>query len=96
MLHDEMQAHIHQLAVQIADDAARADIETWCAHVTSEGREPASADEIRAAWYDTSSMEGEAAGIIQAAVRYLTLRGKIVCHPAKKGWVRLAQGLQET
>ena len=91
MLRDETQVHIHRLAVQIADDAARADIETGCPSFTSDGREPVTAKEIRSAWYDISMMEGEAARIIRQAVSYLTLRGRIVCHPEKKSWVRLAE-----
>jgi hypothetical protein len=92
MLHDETETHIHQLAVQIADDAARADIETWCQSFTSDGREPVTAEEIRSAWYDISMVDGEAARIIQMAVSYLVLRGMIVRYPSKKNWVRLATG----
>ena len=90
MLVDETQTHIHQLATQIADEATRSDIETWCPSFTGEGREPATPEEIRSAWYDISMVEGEAVRIIQLAVRYLTLRGRIVRHPANKTWIRLA------
>jgi hypothetical protein len=89
MLLDERGARIHQLAIQIADEAARADIEIECPSFTDEGREPATLEEIQFAWYDTALVTEGAARMIRLAVTYLTLRGKIVRHPFRAGWVQV-------
>ncbi|RZI40919.1 hypothetical protein EGT07_21730 [Herbaspirillum sp. HC18] len=88
MLLSERQNHVYRLAVQIADDAARSDIETLCLSVTAEGREPVTVEEIRAAWYDTSTMDGEGGRLIRMAVNYLVLRGLVVRHPIQRHWLR--------
>lgn len=87
---DKMQTRIYQLAVQIADDTARTDIETKCRSFTSDGREPVTAEEIQTAWYDISLVDAEMSRMIELAVNYLTLRGRVIYHPLKKNWVRLA------
>lgn len=89
MVLDKTEARIHQMAVQIADEAARADIETMCAVVTNDGAEPATLHEIRSAWYDTAVTVDGATGMIRRAVAYLTLRGKIVRHPFREGWIQV-------
>jgi hypothetical protein len=89
MLFDETDARIHQLAIQIADDAARADIEIECPSFTDEGYEPATLEEIQFAWYDTALVAESAARMIRLAVTYLTLRGKIVHHPFREGWIQV-------
>ncbi|RZI41388.1 hypothetical protein EGT07_17515 [Herbaspirillum sp. HC18] len=88
MLRGETQNHVYRLAVQIADDAARADIETWCRSYTADGGDPATAEEIREAWYDTSMMDDDGGRFIRVAVNYLTLRGLIVRHPMHRQWLR--------
>lgn len=87
---DETQIQIHQLAVQIADDAARTDIETKCPSFTFDGREPVTVEEIRAAWYDISMVDADMIRTVQVAINYLTLRGRIIHHPSKKNWMRMA------
>ncbi len=89
---NENQRQTLELAVRIADDAARADIETRCPSFTGDGREPANAEEIRAAWYDTAGACRECAPHVQTALHYLTLRGRLILHPSRNGWVRLACG----
>lgn len=83
------QEYTRRLAFQIADDAARADIETWCPSFTNDGREPVTTDEIRAAWYDVSRPDEEGARFVSVAVRYLLLRGRIEQHPLKRTWMRI-------
>lgn len=95
MLLSERQNHVYRLAVQIADDAARSDIETLCPSVTEEGREPVTVEEDRTAWYDTSTMDAEGGRFIRMAVNYLTLRGLIVRHPIHRHWLRFAGWLAE-
>lgn len=91
MLPDETQVHIHQLAVLIADDAARADIEMRCPSFTSDGHEPITVEEIRSAWYDTSMVDSEMSKVTELALRYLTLRGQVIHHPLNRHWVRLTK-----
>lgn len=89
---DETNANTLELAVQIADDAARADIETSCPSYTGDGREPLTAEEIRSAWYDIAGAGAESRGVVEIALHYLSLRGKIVHHPSRSAWVRLTSG----
>ncbi|HYD81839.1 MAG TPA: hypothetical protein VEC06_18720 [Paucimonas sp.] len=87
---DETEHHVNQLAIQIADEAARMDIEIECPSFTNDGKEPETYEEIRTAWYDITQADKDVARVIKTAVRYLTLRGKIVRHPVRKNWVRMA------
>jgi len=89
MLLDQTQIQIHQFALQIADDAARTDIETKCESFTSDGREPVTIEEIRTAWYDVSTVDADMTKTIQVAIDYLTLRERIVRHPSKQNWLRI-------
>jgi hypothetical protein len=89
MLLNKREACIHRLAVQIADDAARMDIETKCPSFTNEGREPETLEEIRAAWYDTTRAEDGAGESVLVAVVYLTLRDRVIRHPFRKGWMQI-------
>ncbi len=89
---DETYANTLELAVRIADDAARADIETSCPSFTGDGREPMTAEEIRSAWYDVAGAGTESRGVVEIALHYLTLRGKIIHHPSRNTWVRLTSG----
>lgn len=90
MLLDETQIQIHQFALQIADDAARTDIETKCSSFTSDGREPVTVEEIRSSWYDISAVDMDMTKTIQLAIDYLTLRGMLIRHPSKQNWLRIA------
>ena len=73
-----------RLATQIADEAARADIEGWCGFVRIG----------RITWYDTdtaTTLHGrEEAEFVATAVRYLTLRERITVHPTQPALVRFA------
>jgi len=72
-----------RLATQIADDAARSDIESFCRRVHIG----------RLDWYDTDCMSSEdpaVARYIATALRYLRLREHIVFHPMQAALVRFA------
>lgn len=58
--------------LELADDAARTDIESFC-------RATAPAP---AYWWDTLSVDGEELEIVEKAVRYLTARGRIRLEPS--------------
>lgn len=72
------------LATELADDIARTDIENHCTY-----------DRMgRFVWYDTTTPSEEAfevEGGITKAVRYLTLRKRIVFHPQVPHLVRFEQ-----
>lgn len=73
-----------RLATRIADECARADIESWCA-----------TERVgRVTWYDTASagrQRGpEYAESIADALRYLRLRDRITVHPEHDHLVRFA------
>lgn len=89
MLLDEIDLYIHRLAMRIADDATRADIELNCPSFTDEGREPVGAEEISAAWYDLSQADPDAGDMVMIAVSYLDLRDQIIHHPSRKNWIRM-------
>lgn len=89
---DETRIRIHQLAMLIADDAARTDVEIQCPSFTGDGREPVTAEEIRSAWYDISLVDAEMATIIRTAVSYLALRGQVIHHPSNQNWIRVQHG----
>lgn len=63
---------------EIADEAARSDIESFCAW---SGPAPGR-------WYDTSSAEDDLAAIVRRAVCYLELRGLVERHPEFSNLVR--------
>ena len=73
-----------RLGQQIADDAARAEIELYCPTETLGTR----------VWYDTARTRPEGpefvAGV-QRARRYLTLRGHVQAHPVQLRLVRFAR-----
>ena len=71
-----------RLATRIADESARADVESWC-----------SFDRLgNHTWYDTRStpdLHGlEEAQIVATALRYLRLRDRVVIHPTQAHLVR--------
>jgi hypothetical protein len=72
------------LAVEIADDSARAAIETCCARVSSSGRE----------WYEMESADALQVDMVAQAFRYLQLRGpdahgyRIIHNPAFPSLIR--------
>ena len=74
-----------RLATQIADESARADVESFCSfeHMG------------RLVWYDTESTEvlhgPDEAEMVATAVRYLRLRDRIVVHPTQTHLVRFEQ-----
>lgn len=67
------------LGLQIADDAARTDIETMCRQDTLEGR----------TWWQTRPIEPDCRRFVDRAVHYLELRGLIERHPADASLVRI-------
>ena len=83
--HAERLGETLRLAQQIADEAARADIEGWCGFVRIG----------RVTWYDTdttATLHGrEEAEYVATAVRYLTLRERIAMHPTQPHLVRFEQ-----
>jgi hypothetical protein len=81
-----MADRVTQLAIHIADDAARCDIEILCAPV---GGEPSNVDEIRACWFDLHQLiDPSDAAVVQASAEYLACRGLLVRHPVHANWVR--------
>ena len=75
-----MDPNVIALAVEIADSAARSDVEIYCAHVRTDG-EPGG--KTYRHWYDTQQLDDiviepvPKAGIDQA-VRYLDMRGLLM------------------
>ena len=71
-----------RLATQIADDAARADVECWCTFERMGSH----------TWYDTRSTQDlhgpEEAELVDTALRYLRLRDGVVIHPTNAHLVR--------
>lgn len=80
---------IRRLATEIADDAARADIETNCVAYTDDGRDPQGVVEIRNQWYDCGGLEEDIRALVNKSARYLALRGKLEYHPKHQTWVRI-------
>lgn len=81
---------ITQLAFQIADNAARCDIETLCQPV---GGEPRTVEEIRTCWFDLDQVKDpEDTFMVEVSVQYLERRGLLRRHPAHLNWVRPGQG----
>ncbi len=70
------------LAMQIADAAARTDIECHCVQMSMGN----------ATWYDTATFpdddDTDACDYVATAVRYLRLRGLILVHPTQPALVR--------
>lgn len=85
---NETQLQTLWLALQIADEIARTDIETQCLCLTGDGREAGTAEEIRSAWYDCGSADKDSITVILKALYYLTLRGHVIYHPSMTNWVR--------
>lgn len=70
-----------RLAIQIADESARADIECEC---RCERERPHS-------WYDTRwDGDPEFGAMLDRSLRYLRLRGRVVTHPTQSHLVRFA------
>jgi len=70
-----------RLATEIADDAARCEIESYCGVETLGTRD----------WYDTLAVTPEGAEIeggVDKALRYLDLRGHVQHHPVQTHLVR--------
>jgi len=77
-------ATLQRLAFQIADSAARSDIECHCAWT---------ADDPAIRWFDISkiedaSSEKELRPVVDMAVTYLDMRNLITRNPANANWVR--------
>lgn len=73
-----------QLALQIADDAARCDVESYCTKFQLRWR----------VWYDTEVLRPEGIEVeqgVERAVRYLDLRGALQRHPQQAHLVRFAR-----
>lgn len=98
-LHERMK-NIHKLSEQldaaqdIADDATRGDIETRCAMVTEDGREPANAEEIRNGWYDLTQHIDVDADFVKTAEQYLERRRLLTRHPEQPHLVRVSSAKQ--
>lgn len=77
----------NMLAHQLADEAARSDIECYCCLIIS------SKDKGKSHWYDASCPapyhEAEHARYVPMAIEYLTLKGKIERNAAHSNWVRI-------
>lgn len=81
---------VGNLALQIADSAARSDIEIYCEPVYFNPSAPA-AEQMRNCWYDsthTTPADVEAKKPVALAVEYLELRGKLLRHPEHNHLVR--------
>jgi len=85
---NKTQVQTLRLALQIADETARADIEMQCRCLTGEGREAGTVEEIQSAWYDCGSADMDSITLILKALYYLTLRGRVIYHPSMTNWVR--------
>jgi hypothetical protein len=83
VLSDEVNERI-RLAAEIADDAARFEIESYCRPETLGSRQ----------WYDTldiSPVGTEIGAGIERALRYLDLRRGLVRHPVQRHLVRFTR-----
>lgn len=70
-----------RLAVEIADECARSDIETMCPFQSIRGLD----------WYDLNGMfddDDATRRLIDKAARYLRMRGRLVQHPTAEHLVR--------
>jgi hypothetical protein len=76
-----------QLAFEIADSAARCDIEVLCMPV---GGEPGCLEEMRTCWFDLERIiePGDNYRIVIMSAEYLDNRGLLKRHPAHLNWVR--------
>jgi hypothetical protein len=70
-----------KLALQIADECARSDIETECNARDIDGHR----------WYDTQDIDADTAhlGWVARAANYLRMRGQLETHPTSTHLVRL-------
>lgn len=76
-------ARLDQLAHKLAYSTARSDIECEC-HSVSSARPPGGSG-----WYDIASADPDTREIVDDAVTYLILRGKLVRFPDHPSWVRI-------
>lgn len=75
-----------ELAFQIADSAARCDIESLCVPV---GGEPSDIEAIRTCWFDLDHVSDPwAITLVRTCAEYLELRGLLMRHPMHLNWVR--------
>lgn len=80
-----MTDRVTELAFQIADVAARSDIEIFCVPV---GGEPANVEEIRACWFDLEQVDPADKATVNRSAEYLDGRGLLKRHPVCPNWVR--------
>ena len=66
------------LALEIADEAARSDVEVYCYETSADGHR----------WYDTASAPPEDVEWVGRALRYLDLRKLMIRHPDHPQLVR--------
>lgn len=66
-------------AIEIADSCARADIESFCAHVD---------DVLTGLWWNTNDTGPEEKEMVAVALRYVEARGLIEHHPQRPELVR--------
>lgn len=90
----EMDDQANALAHQLASDAARSDIESYC--------EVAALTDVdgKTHWYDlnqpASCCESEHARYVPVAMEYLVLTGRIERHSTHANWVRILIEEEET
>lgn len=85
-----------KLALQIADDAARSDIECYCALRMDSGGEPQNTEDHSVCWYDSLAIpDPEMEGTVQIALIYLCARGMVRWHKTNRGWIRPVDAGQE-
>lgn len=83
---------VTQLAFQIADGAARCDIEMLCG---AAGGEPKTVEEMRECWYDLNQLADTMdALMVRTAVEYLDYRGLLTRHPTQPHWVRTRRDVE--
>lgn len=84
-----MQDTLISMAIQIADDAARSDIECHCAARMEDGSEPQRTEDHTKCWYDSLTIsDPEMQATVRTALIYLCARGMIKWHARNRGWVR--------
>jgi hypothetical protein len=85
---DHNMTRLLELQQQLADSAARSDVECHCRPAENNDLGP---------WYLDQAAEADCARIVADAIEYLTLRGLIERHSEHSNWVRVDHdGLETT
>lgn len=89
---DNVTHRITELAFELADNAARSDIECMCEQVGS----PRTIEAFITCFYDLGRIpDPEDAPYVAKAVEYLDARGLLKRHPSNENWVRPQSGEQQ-